>query len=127
MVKDPSDNPESAKQSQDAPGIHDQRHWMEIVDNLVVTDTMQTKPQFCGHADSEDMLEDQLWQYADGLMEAESQAAFWEKIKDCIFCLSILKRMLQAKQQSEAVPGWPLARVSLGKSRWKRQGHRWRV
>jgi DNA polymerase IIIc chi subunit len=53
--------------------------WTEIVNHFAVADAGIKRPIFCGHEENEDLLEEKLWQYAEGHMDESRQTVFWKK------------------------------------------------
>lgn len=85
--------------------------WIEIVNHFIFADAVRMTPEFCGHEKTEDLLEDKLWEFALGHMGEEKKANFWEKIEDCLYCLTTLKRMIDSLSLVEQTPSCPLERI----------------
>lgn len=47
-------------------------------------------PQYCGHEDNEQTLEDKLWDYVDGLMGEVEEEKFFKTAANCHYCITKL-------------------------------------
>ena len=126
MVKDPFDKNADKKCLDDFCSDENPMEWIEIVNNFAVADVELQRQIFCGHEENEDLLEDRLWQYAQGHMDESIQSVFWEKIRDCNFCLSRLAKMLRSLEIAYRSPQWHSDRVRamVGKNRGSQMVHR---
>ena len=95
--------------------------WGEMLKGFVVDDAMQNTQDFCGHEESEDLLEDRLWLFAEGQMDDDAQSLFWEKIKDCKYCISKLARMIRSLENAENEICWSADRLKAVIQKQKRQ------
>jgi hypothetical protein len=59
---------------------------------------------YCGHGNTEDELETQLWEYAEGLLDEEEEEAFWEQVRHCPYCLEKLLTIQKALNTVQQQP-----------------------
>ena len=121
MVKDRTEKQNGKQHSGDSRQEIQPRQLGEMFNGTVVNDAMKETQAFCGHEETEDILEDRLWRYAEGQMDEETQSVFWEKIKDCIYCLSKLTRMVRSLESVESESGWSADRLNAGIQKRKRR------
>ena len=126
MVKDMFDKNADKKSLDDVCSNEKQMGWIEIINHFAVADAELQRQSFCGHEENEDLLEDKLWQYAQGHMDESMQTVFWEKIKDCTFCLSRLAKMLRSLEIADRSPQWHIdhARTMVEKNERSQVVHR---
>lgn len=68
-------------------------------------------PEYCGHEDDEELLENKLWQYADGAMDEAEENNLWEQIKECNYCLLKLHKLQKALNATGQEEGYSLAKI----------------
>lgn len=58
-------------------------------------------PEYCGHEENMDILEIKLWEYAEGLMDEEEEQDFWNRTRNCPYCLQKLLEIQTALNKAE--------------------------
>ncbi len=82
--------------------------WRQI--RLSLSESMSA-PEYCGHEDNEELLENKLWLYVDGAMDEAEESKIWEQIKDCKHCLFKFRGLQIALNATQQEEGYSLAKV----------------
>jgi len=88
-----------------------EKPWERVVDILTESGEIEAPSIYCGHEGDEELLEEKLWEYAEGGMEEGEEEEFWKQVQGCRYCLSKLIKVQRALNDVQEEPGWAYERI----------------
>jgi hypothetical protein len=85
--------------------------WKDFVLTCTQHTEVQVPSEYCGHEGSEELLEEKLWGYAEGIMEEGDEERFWTQIQDCTYCLTKLIKIQRALNMAQKEPAWSYEKI----------------
>jgi len=85
--------------------------WERVVGILTEFCEIEAPSIYCGHEGDEDLLEERLWEYAEGGMEEGEEEEFWKQVQGCRYCLSKLIRIQRVLNDVQEELGWSYERI----------------
>ncbi len=74
---------------------------------------VQVPTEYCGHEGTEELLEEKLWGYAEGIMEEGEEERFWAQIQVCRYCLAKLIKIQRALNMAQKEPAWSYEKIRI--------------
>lgn len=85
--------------------------WKELVLAYTQHIEIEVPSVYCGHEGSEELLEEKLWEYADGIMEEHEEQKFWAQTQECTYCLAKLIKIQRALNTAQKEPDWSYEKI----------------
>ena len=85
--------------------------WERVVDILTESGEIEAPSIYCRHEGDEDLLEERLWEYAEGGMEQGEEEPFWKQVQGCRYCLQKLIKIQSALNDVQQEPGRSYERI----------------